>query len=52
MKQETLQLTAGNNRGDRRELDFYPTPENVTVALMDFLNLPKDWAVWECAVYY
>jgi len=48
MKQETLQLTGGNSNGDRRELDFYPTPKDVTVALMDFLNLDP-CVVWECA---
>ena len=49
MKQEELQLTGGNFNGNRRALDFYPTPRNVTVALMDFLNLPKDFVVWEPA---
>ena len=37
MKQESLQLTGGNFSGSRRELDFYPTPSNVTEALMLFL---------------
>jgi len=41
-------LANGQGTSKRRELDFYPTPENVTVALMDFLNLPKT-KVWECA---
>jgi len=48
MKQETLQLTGGNNNGDRRELDFYPTPKEVTIALMNFLELDP-CTVWECA---
>lgn len=48
MKQETLQLTGGNSNGDRRELDFYPTPKEVTVALMDFLELDP-CTIWECA---
>ena len=39
MRQIDLQLTAGNNKGNRRELDFYPTPPEVTIALMDFLKL-------------
>lgn len=43
-----LQLTTGNDKGDRRELDFYPTPPEVTIALMNFLNLEKS-NVWECA---
>jgi hypothetical protein len=48
IKQESLQLTGGNNKNDRRELDFYPTPANVTVALMEFLQLPKS-RIWEIA---
>lgn len=36
--QKNLQLTGANHRGDRRELDFYTTPTNVTVALMNFLS--------------
>ncbi len=34
---------------DRRELDYYPTPPEVTHALMDFLKLPRDLIVWEPA---
>lgn len=38
-KQEQLQLTGGNTvRKDRRELDFYPTPANVTIALMEWMR--------------
>jgi len=49
MKQETLQLTTGNNKGNRRALDFYPTPPEATIALMDFLNLDFSLIVWEPA---
>ncbi len=53
MKQETLQLTGGGDQTKRRELDFYPTPKNVTVALMNFLlaenRIDKDFRVWEPA---
>ena len=49
MKQEQLQLTGGNFNESRRALDFYPTPKNVTIALLDFLCLPLDYKVWECA---
>lgn len=49
MKQETLQLTGGNSNGDRRALDFYPTPTNVTIALLEFLQLPESWSAWEPA---
>lgn len=48
MNQQDLQLTGGNNNGDRRELDFYPTPKNVTVALMQFLDLEPS-IIWEPA---
>lgn len=48
MKQETLNLTTGGKKENRRALDFYPTPDNVTVALLEFLRLPKS-TVWEPA---
>jgi hypothetical protein len=48
MEQIELQLTGGNNNGNRRELDFYPTPKAVTIALMKFLNL-KPCTIWEPA---
>lgn len=48
MKQETIQLTGGGSKENRRELDFYPTPPDVTIALMDFLHLAP-CIVWECA---
>lgn len=37
IKQEQLQLTGGGKKENRRELDYYPTPKEVTIALMDFL---------------
>lgn len=43
-----LQLTAGGKKENRRELDFYPTPPDCTIALMDFLKLDP-CIVWECA---
>lgn len=46
--QKQLQLTGGGRKEDRRELDFYPTPPEVTIALMDFLKL-QPCVVWECA---
>lgn len=39
IKEETLHLTGGGKKENRRELDFYPTPKEVTVALMEFLKL-------------
>lgn len=49
MKQETLQLTGGAGKSKRRELDYYPTPKEVTIALMDFLNMPIGSVIWEPA---
>lgn len=53
MKQETLQLTGGTGNQQRRELDFYPTPRPVTIALMDFLfkeeRLDFNTTIWEPA---
>ena len=34
---------------DRRFSDFYPTPRDVTIALLDFLYLPRETRVWEPA---
>lgn len=42
------QLTGGGKKEDRKELDFYPTPPEVTEALLDFLKLPKQ-TIWEPA---
>jgi len=46
MKAVTL---TNNSDKKRRELDFYPTPPDVTVALMEFLKLPKLDVIWEPA---
>ncbi len=48
MKQETLQLTTGGKAENRRELDFYPTPKNVTQALMNFFGFTP-LKIWEPA---
>jgi len=45
----SLQIISANTRGDRRELDFYPTPPEATIALMEFLNLHRDSRVLEPA---
>lgn len=34
---------------DRSSTDFYPTPANVTIALLEYLNLPKNTIIWEPA---
>jgi hypothetical protein len=46
MKAVTL---TNNNNGQRRELDFYPTPPEVTHSLMGFLGLSKDIIIYEPA---
>lgn len=35
--------------GNRHEMDFYPTPPEVTQALLNYLDIPKDKVIWECA---
>ena len=40
---------ANKSAKDRPPTDFYPTPPNVTFALMEFLMLDKDTVIWECA---
>lgn len=42
-------IAAANHKNNRRELDYYPTPPDVTFALIDRLNLPKDLTIWEPA---
>lgn len=42
------QLATGGDKKKRRELDFYPTPPEVTAALLDFLRIPSS-KIWEPA---
>jgi hypothetical protein len=49
MKQESLQLTGGGKKENRRELDFYPTPKECTIALIEFLKLQHGCNIWEPA---
>jgi len=46
MRGETL---ANKSADDRSGTDFYPTPANVTEALLYWLNLPKNTTIWEPA---
>lgn len=46
---QASRITGGNSAIGRRESDFYPTPPEVTVALMDFLRLPENTVIWEPA---
>jgi hypothetical protein len=48
MDHEKLQLTTGGEQKNRRKLDFYPTPPDVTHALMLQLNL-EPCLIWEPA---
>jgi hypothetical protein len=41
-------LANGGKSESRREMDFYPTPGEVTIALLDFLALPS-CVIWEPA---
>jgi hypothetical protein len=41
-------VLANRSNEKRRELDYYPTPEDVTEALLRFLKLPKG-TIWEPA---
>lgn len=45
----TLHLTGSSGSSQRRELDFYPTPAPVTIALLEFLKLPASKSIWEPA---
>ena len=42
-------IAGGNSAYGRRQSDFYPTPPEATVALLQFLNLPKNTTIWEPA---
>jgi len=47
-KIDKLKLTGRSDINQRRKLDFYPTPPEATIALMNFLNL-KPCTIWEPA---
>lgn len=42
-------MIGGNADKVRRNSDFYPTPPEVTNALLDFLELPTSMVIWEPA---
>lgn len=44
-----LQLHSGSSKSGRRDLDFYPTPPEVTHALMQHLQLKSGLNIWEPA---
>ena len=43
------QMVGGNPTRKRSEVDFYPTPPDVTQTLLNFLDLPKNSVIWEPA---
>lgn len=43
------QISGGKSAYGRNEADFYPTPSEVTVSLLNFLDLPKETRIWEPA---
>lgn len=42
-------IIGGGDPKKRSDRDFYPTPKDVTVALMEVLDLPKQTCIWEPA---
>jgi len=46
---QASRIAGGNSAAGRRQSDLYPTPPEVTVALMRFLNFPSGVSVWEPA---
>ena len=42
-------IAGGNTAYHRAESDFYPTPPEPTIALLDFLELDRNCVIWECA---
>lgn len=46
---QASQIMGGNGTKARKAADLYPTPPEVTVALMRFLKLPRSTQIWEPA---
>lgn len=42
-------ICGGNTAFSRSKSDFYPTPAEVTQALVDYLCIPRDAVIWEPA---
>ena len=42
-------ILANKSASDRPPTDFYPTPANVTIALLKYLDIPKGSTIWEPA---
>lgn len=48
-KRQASRITGGNPKGKRSQSDFYPTPWEATVALLQYLQIQKGSVVWEPA---
>jgi hypothetical protein len=46
---EASTIIGSNANNKRRKMDFYPTPKEVTISLLDFLQIPKTLKIWEPA---
>lgn len=46
---QASRISGGNSATGRRQSDFYPTPPEATIALLQFLDLPGETVVWEPA---
>ena len=42
-------IIGGSPASKRKPADFYPTPDEVTQALLDFWAIPRESLVWEPA---
>lgn len=49
MNKQASRINGGNGTYGRKEKDFYPTPPEVTVALLKELNISKLSTIWEPA---
>ena len=43
------EILSNRNAIDRNKTDFYPTPPEVTIALLNYLKLPINTVIWERA---
>lgn len=46
---QASQIMGGNSATGRRQSDFYPTPPEATIALVQFLRLERGTVIWEPA---
>lgn len=46
---QASRISGGNSATGRRQSDFYPTPPEATIALVQFLRLDRGTVVWEPA---